>query len=79
MDFETIVWKGRCGPFELKVRPSTFRPSTVSSLLADAMEVQEGNIVIDAGCGCGVLAIVAAKLGAGMVYGVDAAEETVAV
>ncbi|MEX0667817.1 MAG: 50S ribosomal protein L11 methyltransferase, partial [Acidimicrobiia bacterium] len=37
----------------------------------------EGNVVIDAGCGSGVLSIVAAKLGAGMVYGVDAAEETV--
>lgn len=79
MEFETIVWKGRCGPFELKVRPTTFRPSTVSTLLADAMEIKEGNVVIDAGCGSGVLSIVAAKLGAGMVYGVDAAEETVEV
>jgi methylase of polypeptide subunit release factors len=33
--------------------------------------------VIDAGCGSGVLSIVAAKLGAGKVYGVDAAEGTV--
>lgn len=79
MEFETIVWKGRCGPFELKVGPTTFRPSTVSTLLADAMEIKEGNVVIDAGCGSGVLSIVAAKLGAGMVYGVDAAEETVEV
>ncbi len=77
MEFETIVWKGRCGPFELRVGPTTFRPSTVSTLLADAMEIKEGNVVIDAGCGSGVLSIVAAKLGAGMVYGVDAAEETV--
>jgi methylase of polypeptide subunit release factors len=77
MEFETIVWKGRCGPFELRVGPSTFRPSTVSTLIADAMEIKEGNVVIDAGCGSGVLSIVAAKLGAGMVYGVDAAEETV--
>jgi methylase of polypeptide subunit release factors len=48
-------------------------------LLADAMEIQDGSVVIDAGCGSGVLSIVAAKLGAGMVYGVDAADETVEV
>jgi methylase of polypeptide subunit release factors len=41
------------------------------------MEIQDGSVVIDAGCGSGVLSIVAAKLGAGMVYGVDAADETV--
>lgn len=79
MDSETIVWKGRCGPFELKVGPSTFRPSTISMLLAEAMEIEDKSVVIDAGCGSGVLSIVAAKLGAGMVYGVDAAEGTVEV
>lgn len=79
MDSETIVWKGRCGPFELKVGPDTFRPSTISMLLAEAMEIEDKSVVIDAGCGSGVLSIVAAKLGAGMVYGVDAAEGTVEV
>lgn len=74
---ETIVWKGRCGPFVLQVAPETFRPSTISTLLADSMEITEGAVVIDAGCGSGVLSIVAAKLGAKMVYGVDAAAETV--
>ncbi len=62
---------------ELKVGKATFRPSTVSSLLADAMVIEEGSVVIDAGCGSGVLSIVAAKLGAARVYGVDAAEQTV--
>jgi methylase of polypeptide subunit release factors len=33
-------------------------------------------VVIDAGCGSGVLSIIAAKLGAGEVYGVDAADGT---
>jgi methylase of polypeptide subunit release factors len=79
MDSETIVWKGRCGPFELKVGPDTFRPSTISMLLAEAMEIEDKSVVIDAGCGSGVLSIVAAKLGAGMVYGVDAAKGTVEV
>lgn len=79
MDSETIVWKGRFGPFELRLGPETFRPSTISMLLADALEIEDQSVVIDAGCGSGVLSIVAAKLGAGMVYGVDAAEGTVEV
>ncbi|MEA1903833.1 MAG: 50S ribosomal protein L11 methyltransferase [Actinomycetota bacterium] len=79
MDFDTVTWKGRLGPLNLKVGPDTFRPSTVSRLLADAMEVEENSVVVDAGCGTGVLAIIAAKLGAGTVYGVDAADGTVEV
>lgn len=76
MKTETITWKGREGPMDLVVGPATFRPSTVSYLLADALEFPRGSVVIDAGCGSGVLSIVAAKLGAGEVYGVDAAEGT---
>lgn len=64
---------------ELIVAPTTFRPTTVSQLLADVLTVEEGDVVVDAGCGSGVLAIIAAKLGAGKVYGVDAAEDTVEV
>ena len=79
MESETIVWKGRFGPFELRLGPETFRPSTISMLLADALEIEDQSVVIDAGCGSGVLSIVAAKLGAGMVYGVDAAQGTVEV
>lgn len=77
MTTETITWKGRLGPMDLIVGPETFRPSTVSHLLADALSVKEGDVVVDAGCGSGVLAIVAAKLGASKVYGVDAAKDTV--
>ncbi|MGH8914960.1 MAG: 50S ribosomal protein L11 methyltransferase [Acidimicrobiia bacterium] len=79
MEHETIVWKGRFGPFDLKVGRDTFRPSTISMLLADAMEIEDKSVVIDAGCGSGVLSIVAAKLGARKVFGVDAAEGTVEV
>jgi methylase of polypeptide subunit release factors len=46
-------------------------------LLADAMEIGDRSTVIDAGCGYGILSIVAAKLGAGTVLGVDAARGTV--
>lgn len=77
MTTQTITWKGRLGPMELLVGPETFRPSTVSQLLADALTIGKGDVVIDAGCGSGVLAIIAAKLGASKVYGVDAAKGTV--
>lgn len=77
MTTQTITWKGRLGPMDLVVGPDTFRPSTVSKLLADALDVKEGDVVVDAGCGSGILAIIAAKLGASKVYGVDAARDTV--
>ena len=77
MTVETITWKGRFGPMELKVGPATFRPSTISSLLADALEFKPGSIVVDVGTGSGILSIIAAKLGASKVYGVDAADSTV--
>lgn len=77
MTTQTITWKGRLGPMDLVVGPQTFRPSTVSKLLADALSVRKGDVVVDAGCGSGILAIIAAKLGAEKVYGVDAASGTV--
>lgn len=77
MTTETITWKGRLGPMDLVVGPATFRPSTVSGLLAEALTLNKGDVVVDAGCGSGVLSIIAAKLGAGRVYGVDAADGTV--
>lgn len=79
MAAETITWKGRLGPMELVVGPATFRPSTISTLLADALEFEPGSVVVDVGCGSGILSIIAAKLGAAQVYGIDAADETVAI
>lgn len=77
MTVETITWKGRFGPMDLRVGPATFRPSTISSLLADALDFKPGSVVVDVGTGSGILSIIAAKLGASKVYGIDAAEETV--
>ena len=77
MAAETITWKGRFGPMELNVGRATFRPSTISTLLADALEFRPGSVVVDVGCGSGILSIIAAKLGASRVYGVDAADDTV--
>lgn len=75
----TFRWTGRCGPLELELSETTFAPSTISILLADALDISAGDEVIDVGCGSGVLSIVAAKLGAGRVTGVDAAPDVVEV
>lgn len=75
-EYTTFEWQGRCGPFELLLSEHTFAPSWVSTLLGDAMDIQEGDTVIDMGCGSGVLSIVAAKLGAGRILGVDSAQNT---
>ena len=72
-------WKGRLGPMDIIVSENTFAPSTISLLLADALEVQPGDTVVDVGCGSGILSIIAAKLGAGRVFGVDAAPDVVEV
>ena len=66
-----VEWKGRTGPFSLHVRPGVFSPTTTSRTLAEALEINPGDTVIDVGCRSGVLAFVAAKLGAGKVYGCD--------
>ncbi len=76
---QTITWKGRLGPMELTASDTTFLPSTISQLMAAVLDVKPGDIVIDVGCGTGVLGIIAAKLGASKVYGVDASPDVVEV
>ncbi|MDP8959164.1 MAG: 50S ribosomal protein L11 methyltransferase [Actinomycetota bacterium] len=75
-EHQIFEWKGRLGPFDLLLSEQTFPPSSVSLLLGEALRVGEGDTVIDMGCGSGVLSIIAAKLGAGRVFGVDAAPDT---
>jgi methylase of polypeptide subunit release factors len=70
-------WRGREGPFHLRLGPGVFSPTTTSRTLADALEIAPGDTVIDVGCGSGVLALVAAKLGAAKVYGVDLSHRAV--
>lgn len=70
-------WKGRLGPFDLTLGKDTFAPSTISTLVADAMEVEPGDRVIDIGTGTGVLAIIAAKLGASRVFAIDSSPDVV--
>ncbi|PSO49465.1 MAG: hypothetical protein BRC31_08745 [Actinobacteria bacterium QS_5_72_10] len=75
-DPTAFEWKGRCGPFEMRLSERTFPPSSISLLLGDAIDVADGETVLDVGCGCGVLGIVSALLGAGRVHGVDSAPDT---
>ncbi|MGH2724223.1 MAG: 50S ribosomal protein L11 methyltransferase [Actinomycetota bacterium] len=72
-------WKGRTGPFVLRLSPSVFVPTHTSRLVAEALEVHPGETVIDVGCGSGILSFVAARLGAGRTYGTDISPEAVRV
>lgn len=72
------MWRGTTGPFEITVDPDVFVPSSTSKVLAEALRVHPGELVVDAGCGCGVLSLVAARLGAGKVIGTDASQAAVA-
>jgi tRNA A58 N-methylase Trm61 len=75
---QEIEWKGRTGPFPLLLTPQVFAPSHTSRMVAEALEVGLDDTVIDVGCGSGVLAFVAARLGASRVVGCDASPEAVA-
>jgi SAM-dependent methyltransferase len=72
-----IEWKGRGGPFVLRLGPGVFSPTSTSRTLADAIEIAPDDVVIDVGCGSGVLSFVAARLGAKKVYGCDLSEPAV--
>ena len=74
-----VEWKGRTGPFTLQVAPGVFSPTHTSRTLAEAIEISADDTVIDVGCGSGVLAFVAARLGARKVYGCDLSEPAVGV
>ena len=77
MEENNFNWKGRLGPLALKISDLTFTPSTISTLLASELNIRAGESVIDVGCGTGILAIVAAKLGATNVIAVDKSPDVV--
>ncbi len=55
----------------LENRPDVFCPESPSLFLAENFRIQRGESVCDMGTGCGLYAIVAAKLGARISYGID--------
>ena len=79
MHGEIFNWKGRLGPIDLLVSSKTFTPSTVTTLLANVLEIGAGDAVIDVGCGTGILSIIAAELGASHVDALDQSPDVVEV
>jgi len=79
MQGNVIEWKGRLGPMDLLVSSNTFSPSTVTTLVANELEINAGDTVVDVGCGTGILAIIAARLGATTIIALDMSPDVVAV
>jgi release factor glutamine methyltransferase len=67
----TYTWEGRGGPFSVILAPDVFAPTHTSREVAEGLTINQGDTVIDVGSGSGVLSFVAARLGAGRVFGTD--------
>lgn len=52
-----------------------YTPSFLTELLGDSIEIKKNSVVADIGTGCGILAILASKLGAKRVYAIDVDKE----
>ena len=74
-----LEWKGRTGPFTVSLGHGVFHPTHTSRTIAEALEIEPGDTVIDVGCGSGVLSFVAARLGAKRVIGIDLSEDAIEV
>jgi D-alanine-D-alanine ligase len=59
------------GPVDLRIPEGVHHPPPSTLELAARLDVQEGDRVLDLGCGAGLLAIAAARLGAGHVVATD--------
>jgi SAM-dependent methyltransferase len=78
-DENVLEWKGRTGPFTVSLGEGVFHPTHTSRTLAEALEIDPDDVVIDVGCGCGVLSFVAARLGAKRVIGCDLSERAIGI
>jgi D-alanine-D-alanine ligase-like ATP-grasp enzyme/methylase of polypeptide subunit release factors len=59
------------GPIELEIAEGMHRPPDSTIELASLLDIQQGEKVLELGCGSGLLSIAAAKLGAGQVVSTD--------
>jgi len=59
------------GPIELLVPEGVHHPPPSTVDLANLLDVRQGDRILDLGCGAGLLAIAAVKLGAGQVVATD--------
>jgi release factor glutamine methyltransferase len=71
LDAQEYQWRGRGGPFSILLTRDVFAPTYTSKEIASGLVVNEGDTVMDIGSGSGILSFVAAKLGAGMVWGTE--------
>ena len=76
-DAREYLWDGRGGPFVILLSDRVFAPTRTSREIAEGLQINPGETVIDVGCGSGVLSFVAARLGAGKVYGTEVNPESV--
>jgi precorrin-6B methylase 2 len=67
----TYEWRGRTGPLTLFLPPGVFIPTHTTLVMADALEIEPEDVVLDVGCGSGVLGFVAARLGGARIIGCD--------
>jgi len=73
----TYEWRGRTGPLTIVLGPGVFTPTHTTLMMADALEINPGDVVLDVGCGSGVLGLVAARLGAARLIGCDISKAAV--
>jgi protein-L-isoaspartate O-methyltransferase len=57
--------------------PGVFIPTHTTAVMADVLEIDPGDVVLDVGCGSGVLGLVAVRLGAGRLVGCDISKAAV--
>ena len=62
--------------FAIKLKyAEPYKPSFLTELLGNKIEIKKNSIAADIGTGCGILAILASKLGAKKVYAIDVDRE----